>query len=112
MSACFCAKATNSGNLAIEPSSFIISQITPDGLRPARRLMSTAASVCPALTSTPPSLAFNGKTWPGVAISAWFLLESIAVETVSALSCADIPVVTPSRASIEIVKAVSCRDEF
>ena len=90
----------------------MISQITPDGLRPARRLISTAASVCPALTRTPPSFAFKGKTCPGVEMSAWFLLESIAVETVSARSCAEIPVVTPSRASIEIVNAVSCLDEL
>ena len=34
------------------------------------------------------------------------------METVRARSCADIPVVTPSRASIEIVKAVSCLEEF
>ena len=36
----------------------------------------------------------------------------IAVEIVKARSCADIPVVTPSLASIETVKAVSCLDEF
>ena len=29
----------------MDPSSFMISQITPAGLRPAIRLMSTAASV-------------------------------------------------------------------
>ena len=39
------AKGTRSSSRAIVPSSFMISQITPDGLSPASRLMSTAASV-------------------------------------------------------------------
>ena len=47
------------------PSSRMISQITPLGLRPASRATSTAASVWPARTSTPPGLATSGKTWPG-----------------------------------------------
>ena len=51
------AKATRSGRRAMLPSSFMISQITPAGLRPASRAMSTAASVWPARTSTPPSRA-------------------------------------------------------
>ena len=36
----------------------------------------------------------------------------MATATVRARSCAEMPVVTPSRASIETVKAVSCREEF
>ena len=43
----------------------MISQITPAGLRPARRARSTAASVWPVRSSTPPGLAFSGKTCPG-----------------------------------------------
>ncbi len=43
----------------------MISQITPEGLRPASRATSTAASVWPVRTSTPPSRATSGKTWPG-----------------------------------------------
>ena len=35
----------NSGNLAIEPSSLIISQITPEGFKPANLDISTEASV-------------------------------------------------------------------
>ena len=54
---------------AMVPSSFMISQITPAGKSPARRAMSTAASVWPARTSTPPSRATSGKTWPGLTIS-------------------------------------------
>jgi len=45
----------------ITPLSFIISHITADGSFPANLLISTAASVCPALTRTPPSLAFKAS---------------------------------------------------
>ena len=50
---------------AIVPSSFMISQTTPDGLSPARRARSTAASVWPMRSSTPPGFARSGKTCPG-----------------------------------------------
>ncbi len=94
------------------PSSFMISQITPEGLRPARRAMSTAASVWPVRTSTPPSRAISGNTWPGVTMSSGPLLGSMAAATVRARSGAEMPVVTPSRASIETVKAVWSREAF
>ena len=42
------------GMRAMVPSSFMISQITPEGSSPAMRARSTDASVCPARTSTPP----------------------------------------------------------
>ncbi len=42
---------------AMVPSSFMISQIMPEGLSPASRAISTVASVWPARTSTPPSRA-------------------------------------------------------
>ena len=51
------------------PSSFMISQMTPAGMRPARRARSTEASVWPARTRTPPRRARSGKTWPGRARS-------------------------------------------
>ncbi len=51
------------------PSSFMISQMTPAGMRPARRARSTEASVWPARTRTPPLRARSGKTWPGRARS-------------------------------------------
>ncbi len=101
-----------SGRRAILPSSFMISQITPEGFSPASRAMSVAASVWPARTRTPPSRARSGKMWPGVAMSAAPLAWSMATETVRARSCALMPVETPSRASMETVKAVSWRDEF
>ena len=52
------------------PSSRMISQMTPAGARPASRARSTAPSVCPARTSTPPRRARSGNTWPGVTTSA------------------------------------------
>ncbi len=53
------------GTRAIVPSSFMISQITPAGFSPASRARSTAASVWPVRTSTPPGRALSGKTCPG-----------------------------------------------
>ncbi len=87
----------------------MISQITPLGLSPASRETSTAASVWPARTSTPPSRAISGKTWPGVTMWLASLLASIATDTVRARSAAEMPVVTPSCASIDTVNAVSWR---
>ena len=88
------------------PSSFMISQITPAGVSPARRARSTEASVWPARTSTPPSRARRGKTWPGRARSAGRHCGSMAVRMVRVRSAAEMPVVTPSRASIDSQKAV------
>ena len=70
--------------------------------------MSTAASVWPARTSTPPSRASSGKMWPGVARSARVALGSIATWMVRARSAAEMPVVMPSRASMLTVNAVAC----
>ena len=90
----------------------MISHITPEELSPASLLTSTAASVWPARTKTPPLRARSGKTWPGVAISTPDFEASIATEMVRARSWAEMPVVTPSRASMDTVKAVSWRDEL
>ena len=98
---------TRSGTRAIVPSGFMISQTTPAGVRPARRARSTAASVWPIRSRTPPWRARSGKTWPGWTRSSGFELGLIATWIVRARSCAEIPVVTPSRASTETVKAVS-----
>ena len=59
---CCFANLIRSGNRAISPSSFIISQITPEGFDLASLAISITASVCPALINVPPSLAINGKT--------------------------------------------------
>ena len=88
------------------PSSFMISQITPAGTSPASRAKSTAASVWPARTSTPPLRARKGKVWPGRTRSPGPDFGSMATCTVRARSAAEIPVVTPSRASMDSQKAV------
>ena len=90
------------------PSSFIISTITPAGCKPAKRAKSIAASVCPVLLRTPPSLAINGKICPGLAKSCAFVSLLVSDKTVLARSPADIPVVTPfPLKSTETVNAVS-----
>jgi hypothetical protein len=100
------ANSSSCGRRAIVPSSFMISQMTAEGLSPAMRARSTDASVCPGRTSTPPFLARRGKTCPGRARSCGRVLESTAVRMVVARSDALMPVVTPLRASMETVKAV------
>ena len=103
---CRRANSTRSGTRAMVPSSFMISQITAAGVRPARRARSTDASVWPARFSTPPRRARSGKTWPGRSRSSGRVAGSTAVRTVAARSAAEMPVVTLPRASIETVKAV------
>ena len=49
----------------------MISQITPEGLSPASRARSTAASVCPDRTSTPPWRARSGKHVAGPQQVLW-----------------------------------------
>ena len=112
LSPCSSANISRSGILAMVPSSFMISQMTPAGLSPARRARSTEPSVWPALTSTPPSRALKGKTWPGVAISSGVQSSFMTVSMVVALSWAEMPVVTPRRASMDTVNAVPNRLVF
>src|SRR3954451_16931574 len=109
---CCSQYGTRSRTRAIVPSSFITSQMTPAGMRPASRARSTAASVWPVRSSTPPSFAFSGKTWPGWTRSSGPEPGSIATWIVRAQSAAEIPVVTPSRASTATVKAVWKDDSF
>ena len=56
--------------------------------------------------------AFSGKMCPGWTRSRGVLSGSIATWIVRARSCAEMPVVTPSRASIETVNGVSKGDSF
>ena len=88
------------------PSSFRISTITAAGSQPASLAKSTPASVCPARFSTPPSLAISGKMWPGCTISVALASCATAARIVVARSAAEMPVVTPSAASIDTVKLV------
>ena len=91
----------------MEPSACMISQITPAGNAPASFARSTAASVCPARFSTPPSWARSGNTCPGIPKSSGFEEGSVTAFTVAARSCALVPVVVPVRASIDTANAVS-----
>src|SRR5215208_2829355 len=109
---CSPQKFSRSGTRAIVPSSFMISQMTPAGLSPASRERSTAASVWPARCSTPPGRALKGKTWPGMTRSSGPVASPTATWHVCALSAAEMPVETPSFASMETVKAVPIREEL
>jgi hypothetical protein len=90
----------------------MISQITPAARRPASRHRSTMPSVWPARTSTPPSRARSGAMWPGRTTSCGLASGLTAARIVVARSLAEMPVVTPSRASIVTVNAVPKRDWF
>jgi len=94
------------------PSSRMISQMTPAGASPASRARSTAPSVCPARTSTPPRRARSGKTWPGVTMSVGAASGRIAVRIVVARSIAEMPRPMPLRASIDTVNAVPSGARF
>ena len=91
---------------AMVPSSFITSQITAAGLSPASFARSTLPSVCPVRSRTPPGRARRGKTCPGMTRSSARQSSRTAIRIVVALSAAEMPVVTPSRASMETVKFV------
>ena len=102
--------SSSCGTRAIVPSSFMTSQMTPAGYSPAIRARSTAASVCPARTITPPVRDRSGNMWPGRARSDGCVAGSIAVSTVAARSAAEMPVVVRPFASIGTQNAVSNRE--
>lgn len=62
--------------------------------------------MCPGRRSTPPSLARNGTTWPGLRKSAADDLGSASSRIVCERSAAEIPVLMPSAASTVTVYAV------
>src|SRR3954452_11993088 len=109
---CLWQYACRSPTRAIDPSSFMTSQITPAGCSPARRARSTEASVCPVRSRTPPARALRGLTWPPTTMSSWPLAGSTAVRIVCARAAGVMPVVTPSRASIVTVNGVWCAVSF
>jgi len=99
---------TRSESRAIDPSSFIISTSAPPGLRPAKRVRSTTASVCPALLRTPLALALSGNIWPGRPRSDGFVAGSTRALIVTDRSFAETPVVVSSlMRSTETVNCVS-----
>ena len=63
------------------------------GAHPANLHRSTDASVCPLLTSTPPSRALSGKICPGLENVTEVEFGDASKRTVRARSWADIPVV-------------------
>ena len=103
---CSSANFSRSGIRAIVPSSFMISQMTAAGFNPASTARSTLPSVCPARVSTPPGWARSGNTWPGVTRSSGRTSSATAARMVRARSAAEMPVVTPLRASMDTVKLV------
>ncbi len=90
----------------MDPSSSMISQMTPAGYSPASFARSTDASVWPARTSTPPSRARSGNVCPGRRKSRGPDFGSISARIVFDRSCAEMPVVTRPRASTETENAV------
>src|SRR5258706_11938225 len=105
-SPCRFANRDSCGTRAIVPSSFITSQMTPAGCRPAMRAISTDASVWPVRTRTPPSRARSGETCPGRTESDGLVAGWTAAGTVAARSAAEMPVVTSCLASIGTQNAV------
>ena len=102
----------NAASVAATKQIFIEGTWTPAGFNPAKRARSTDASVWPARTRTPPLRARRGKTCPGRARSAGRVAGSIATLMVRARSYAEIPVVTPSRASMASQNAVPYCEVF
>ena len=93
------------------PSSFMISQQSPHSLRPARRIRSTVASVCPARSSTPFFLAASGNMWPGRRKSSGRDRAFTHCLAVTPRSAAEMPVEVLMW-SMETVKAVSWLSEL
>src|SRR6516225_1924737 len=102
------ANSCSCGRRAMLPSSFMTSHNTPMGVTPASRHRSTAASVWPARTSTPPRRERSGKMCPGRAKSAALEVGLASPRMVAARSAEDTPVVVPARRSTDTVKAVRC----
>ena len=98
-SPCSSAKRRRAGARRGSPASSTISAIAPTGSHPARRASSTAASVCPGRSRTPPVTARSGRTWPGRVRSAAEVPGWASSRAVRARSRALIPVDTPTFAS-------------
>ena len=101
----------NWGRRAIVPSSLMISIRAAAGYKPANRVKSTAASVCPARRSTPRERARSGLTCPGRPKSEGFVFGSASAKMVCARSYMETPVVQPPpNLSTVIVKGVPNRE--
>jgi hypothetical protein len=103
---CSAANSCRSGRRAMVPSSFMISQITAAGCsrpwRPGRNRLRYGRRAS-ARRRRPPAAGRCGRAGPGRRALA---LGATAACTVRARSAAEMPVVTPSAASMDTVKAV------
>ena len=91
-SLCLAAKRATCSPFITVPSSFINSEMTPTGGSPESLQRSTAASVWPERSSTPPSRAISGKMWPGRAKSLAPALGLASARQQEARSSAEMPV--------------------
>ena len=87
------------GRRIISPSSSTISAIAATGVSPASFSRSTAASVWPSRSRTPPSAARSGRMWPGRIRLVGVDAGSASTRRVCARSDALIPVLSRSAAS-------------
>ena len=87
--------------------------MTAAGVQPASAARSQPASVCPARASTPPGSAISGKDVPGLHdVAPASRRRRRPPRTVRARSAAEMPVETPSAASMVTVKLVPCTDRL
>ena len=101
------AELDRSGTRAIVPSSFMTSQTTPAGLRPGEpREVDGGLGLARALEHAAGARAQREDVAGLDEVVAAACVGSIATWIVRERSCAEMPVETPSRASIETVNAV------
>ena len=106
-SLCVSAKSSSSGRRAMVPSSFMISTITAED-RVRRAAPDPACLGVSGAREHAAGLRHHREDVSGLAQSSGRASGATAVITVCARSCAEMPVVTPSAASIESVKLVRC----
>mmetsp|Transcript_17357 Transcript_17357/g.46857 ORF Transcript_17357/g.46857 Transcript_17357/m.46857 type:complete len:241 (+) Transcript_17357:454-1176(+) len=112
-SPCSLANSLSSGMRAIvRPSADTTSHRAPHGFNPASSMKSTVASVCPSRVTVPLSRARSGKICPGLLKALGPRAGSASWVNEFARSPAEIPVVVPSLASTETVKAVPLGSSF
>ena len=90
---------------AISPSVFMISQSTAPGTGPPPREVDARLGLAGAHEHAV-ARARSGNMWPGITRSSARVFGSMSTCTVRARSAAEMPVVTPVRASTETVNGV------
>ena len=101
-SPCVLAKRRSSSKraMSVGSSSETISHSAPTGVLPASRARSTAASVWPGRSSTPPALARRGTTWPGRVNDEALAEPSASKAIVVARERAEMPVVPVAASTV------------